>query len=59
MTPENKKLYNVRVRPSLWEDARKIAELRGDRISEVIRTLLEGYVRRHRKLLDSPEVSEG
>jgi hypothetical protein len=51
MTPENLKLYNVRVKPSIWEDARKIAELRGDRISDVIRDFLKGYVRRHRSLL--------
>lgn len=58
MTPENLKLYNVRVKPSVWEDARKIAELRGDRISDVIREFLKGYVRRHRKLLDTPEETE-
>lgn len=52
MPPENLKLYNVRVKPSVWEEARKIAEAQGDRISDVIRTLIGEYVRDNRHILD-------
>lgn len=52
MTPENLKLYNVRVRPSVWEEARAIAEAKGDRISDVIRVLISEYVRKNRRVLD-------
>lgn len=55
MPPENLKLYNVRVKPSVWEDARKIAEAQGDRISDVVRTLLVEYVRKNRRVLDELE----
>ena len=55
MPPENLKLYNVRVKPSKWEEARKIAEAQGDRISDVIRTLIDEYVRDNRHILDQLE----
>jgi hypothetical protein len=55
MPPENLKLYNVRVRPTLWEQARKVAEARGGRISDVIREQLKDYVHKHRKLLEEIE----
>lgn len=52
MPPENLKLYNVRVKPSIWEEAREIAETQGDRISDVIRNLISDYVRTNRRALD-------
>jgi hypothetical protein len=55
MPPENVKLYNVRVRPSLWEAAKAIAEAKGDRISGVVRDLLTEYVRKNRKVLEQAE----
>lgn len=55
MPPENLKLYNVRVKPSRWEEARRIAEAQGDRISDVIRTLIDEYVRENRHILDHPD----
>lgn len=58
MPPENLKLYNVRVKPSLWEEARAIAEAKGDRISDAIRTLLTEYVRKNRKVLEQHEDAE-
>jgi hypothetical protein len=58
MTPENLKLYNVRVKPSLWEEAREIAEAKGDRISDVVRSLIADYVRKNRKVLDRPAESD-
>jgi hypothetical protein len=53
--PENLKLYNFRVKPSLWEEVRAIGEARGLRISETIREALTEYVRRHRKLLEQAD----
>lgn len=58
MTPENLKLYNVRVKPSTWETAKEIADARGERISEVVRRLLEEYVRRNRKILDQVKADQ-
>lgn len=55
MAPENLKLYNVRVKPSVWEEARQIAEAQGDRISDVVRTLIGEYVRQNRGVLNQPE----
>jgi hypothetical protein len=55
MPPENMKLYNVRVKPSVWEEARAIAEAQGERISDVVRELIGGYVRKNRKVLDQQE----
>ncbi len=52
MNVENMKSYNVRIKPSVWDTARKIAEAKGDRISDVIRDLLKEYIRRNRKILD-------
>lgn len=52
MAPENMKLYNVRVKPSIWEEARAIAEAKGDRISDVIRGLIADYVRKNRRVLE-------
>lgn len=44
MPPENMHLYNIRMRPSLWERARAHAEADGRRLSEVIRDLVADYV---------------
>lgn len=44
---------NFRLDDETWEAASRIAELRKERISDVMRTLVRGYVRRHRRLLDS------
>lgn len=48
---------NFRIDDRTWRDAVRIAELRDERISDVMRDLVKGYVRRHRKLLD-PDQSE-
>jgi hypothetical protein len=50
--PENLKLFNVRVKPSLWEEVRLIGEAKRLRISEAVREALAEYVRRNRKLLE-------
>lgn len=43
------KIRTVRVPDELWEEAQRIAEDRGESLSEVIRAALEAYVRRNRK----------
>lgn len=43
---------NFRADDATWNDALRIAELRNERISDVMRTLLRGYVTKHRKLLE-------
>lgn len=54
--PQPMRHHNVRVDDATWKAALRIADLRGERISDVIREFLRGYVRRHRKLLeDDPE----
>jgi hypothetical protein len=52
MPPENLKLYNVRVKPSRWEKARKIAEAKGDRISDVLRRHIDDYIAENEHILD-------
>jgi hypothetical protein len=44
---------NFRVDDATWNAALEIARLRDERISDVMRTLIRGYVSRNRKLLDS------
>lgn len=44
---------NFRLDDETWDAASRIAELRNERISDVMRTLVRGYVRRHKRLLDS------
>lgn len=44
---------NVRMDDATWLAASRIAELKGERISDVVRTLVKGYVSRNRKLLDN------
>jgi hypothetical protein len=43
---------NFRLDDATWRDAVRIAELRDERISDVMRSLVKGYVAKHRKLLD-------
>lgn len=57
--PENMKLVNFRVRPSLWEEVGKVADGRGLRQAEAVREALTEYVQRNYKYLTPhPEVSE-
>jgi predicted GIY-YIG superfamily endonuclease len=44
---------NFRLADDLWADAARIAALRDERISDVMRSLVRGYVAKHRKLLDA------
>jgi hypothetical protein len=44
---------NFRTDDATWRDAVRIAELRDERISDVMRALLKGYVAKHRKLLEA------
>lgn len=46
-----KKHRNFRIEDDLWFALARIAELRRERTSEVMRQLVKGYVARHRKLL--------
>lgn len=50
---------NFRLDDATWRDASRIAELRGERISDVMRDLVKGYVRKHRKLLDADRHQNG
>lgn len=56
VAPEPMKHRNFRLDDSTWKAASRIAELRGERISDAMRELVRGYVRRHKKLLDSDPV---
>lgn len=50
-----KRHRNFRIEDEVWFALARIAELRGERTSEVMRQLAKGYVARHRKLLaDDP-----
>lgn len=49
---------NFRLDDTTWQDASRIAELRGERISDVMRTLVKAYVTRHRKLLDKDRATQ-
>lgn len=48
---ETKKLYNVRVRPSLWNQVEAIAKTKRVPTAEAVRDALAEYVHRNRKLL--------
>ena len=50
---------NFRLDDATWRDASRIAELRGERISDVMRELVKGYVRKHRKLLEADHDQNG
>jgi len=46
---------NFRIEDDLWLTAARIAELRNERTSDVMRDLVKGYVARYRKLVaDDP-----
>lgn len=45
--PRGTTLRNVRVTAELWDAAKAIAAERGETLSDVIRTALERYVKRH------------
>jgi predicted transcriptional regulator len=45
--PPGTTLRNVRVADDLWRRARAVAERRGESLSEVIRSALVRYVKRH------------
>lgn len=45
------KIRGVRVPDELWEDAQRIAEIRGESVSDEVRASLERYVKRNRNLL--------
>lgn len=51
-----KKHRNFRIEDATWFALSRIAELRRERTSEVMRELAEGYVRKHRKLIDNDPV---
>jgi hypothetical protein len=54
MPPENLKIYNVRVKPSRWEKAKAIADVKGDRISDVLRRHLDDYIAENEHVLPTP-----
>ena len=47
-----KKHRNVRMDSRTWFAASRIAELQGQRISDVVRDLLKGYVSKNRRLIE-------
>lgn len=50
-----KRHRNFRVEDEIWLTAARIAELREERTSDVMRDFLKGYISRHRKLVaDDP-----
>jgi hypothetical protein len=51
MPAENLKSYNIRVRPSRWERAKDIADIKGDRLSDVLRRRLDDYIAENEHLL--------
>jgi hypothetical protein len=53
---EPMKHRNFRLDNRTWKAASRIADLRRERISDVLRDFVRGYVRRHRKLLDDDPV---
>lgn len=50
--------HTVAVDEDLWQNARKIAALRHEKISDVIRQALVRYVQRHKALLKTDPVDE-
>ena len=46
-----KRHRNFRVEDEVWLTAARIAELRNERTSDVMRDLLKGYISRHRRLV--------
>ena len=54
--PQPMKHRNVRMDDETWWAISRIAELRGIRVSDVMRDLARGYHRRHKKLLDNDPV---
>ena len=51
-----KKHRNFRIEDEVWFALARIAELRGERTSEVMRQLAKSYVARHRKLIANDPV---
>jgi hypothetical protein len=51
-----KKHRNFRIEDEVWFALARIAELRGERTSEVMRQLAKAYVARHRKLIANDPV---
>lgn len=47
---------NFRLDDETWFAASRIAELTDERISDVMRSLVQGYVRKNRKLLENDPV---
>lgn len=52
---ERMKHRNVRMDDRTWAAASRVAEIKGQRISDVVRTLLRSYVTRNRKLLEDDQ----
>jgi hypothetical protein len=51
-----KRHRNFRIEDETWFALARIAELQRERTSEVMRELAEGYVRKHRKLIENDPV---
>jgi hypothetical protein len=49
---------NFRLDDETWFGVSRIAELRGTRISDVMRDLARGYFRRHKRLLEGDAIWE-
>lgn len=50
---------NFRIEDDLWLSAARIAELRNERTSDVMRDLVKGYVAKHRRLIaDDPVLAQ-
>lgn len=45
------KIRGVRIPDDLWEDAQRVAEARGEAVSDEVRAALERYVKRNKDLL--------
>jgi hypothetical protein len=54
MARQNLVSRNVRVYVPLWDEAKEFAELDDETISDVVRDLLDGYVKRKRRQAGQP-----
>jgi hypothetical protein len=60
MPVEKMEPFKFRVRPSMLDQAQRIADKRGDNLSEVLRDSLKDYVRENAHLLeDDGEAGRG
>ncbi|MFD8496317.1 hypothetical protein [Amycolatopsis sp. NPDC059657] len=59
MPAEKMEPFKFRVRPSMLDQAQRIADARGDNLSEILRDSLKDYIRENTHLLKDGEVGDG